>query len=345
VLRNLIAAMVSLSLVSTAVAQDWAIKMFNTTSHDFGQVPRGSKTFYKFQVKNLYEEDAHIAGVRSSCGCTTPVIVKPDLKTFETGEIVAEFNTINFSGDKEATITVVFDKPFGAEVQLQVKGFIRSDVVLQPGAVDFGTVDVGTVAEKKLAIRYAGRANWSVLQVKNPPGLETTIAQTSRGRGEVSYELAVRLKKDTAVGYLQDQITLVTNDPRNPEIQVDVEGRIVSEISVAPASLFLGAVQTGQKVTKPLIVRGKRPFKILSVVCDDASFDVTTDSQAKTVHQMTVVFTAGDKLGKIAQQIGVETDQGAMPTFTAYAHVVSSSQPVVATANHGPPRDPDDESE
>ena len=101
----------------------------------------GSKAEFRFQVKNIYEEPAHIQGVRSSCGCTTPQITRTDLKTFETGEIVAEFNTRNFTGHKSATLTVTFDKPFHAEVQLNITGFIRSDVVTQPGAIDFGTVD------------------------------------------------------------------------------------------------------------------------------------------------------------------------------------------------------------
>src|SRR5690606_33660741 len=118
-------------------------KMFNTRSHDFGTVARGAKAVYHFQVKNIYEEDAHIASVRSSCGCTTPQIVKPYLKTFEVGEIVAELNTVAFMGQKNATLTVVFDKPFYAEVQLQVSGLIRSDVVVTPGDIRLGSVDQG----------------------------------------------------------------------------------------------------------------------------------------------------------------------------------------------------------
>ena len=144
-LRHAFAALVCLLLTLVpASAQEWATKMFNITSHDFGTVAKGSKAQFRFQIKNIYEEDAHIAGVRSSCGCTTPQITKSDLKTFETAEIVAEFNTRDFQGHKTATLTVTFDKPFHAVVELHIAGFIRSDVVLQPGFVDLGTVDLGT---------------------------------------------------------------------------------------------------------------------------------------------------------------------------------------------------------
>ncbi len=336
-LRNLLAACVlGAVLASAAAAQEWATKMFTTTSHDFRSVAAGAKAEFRFQLKNLYEEDVHIKSVRSSCGCTHPVITKSDLKTFESGEIVAEFNTrMDTGGQKSATITVVFDKPFYAEVQLQVSGFIRSDVVLQPGLIDFGTVDVGAAVEKRAVLNYAGRNNWSIVKAKVPAGLETEIFETARGQGQISYELVVRLTKTAAPGYIQDQILLVTNDKGNREIPVDVEAHVVSEISVSPLSLFMGVVQPGQQVTKQLIVRGKRPFKIVGVKCDDASFDVMADGQARAIHRVPIVFTAGEKQGKITQQIAIETDQGATPTLTAYAQVVGTRQPVVARTPQG----------
>ena len=55
-----------------ASAQEWAKKMFKVTSHDFGTVARGAKAEFAFEFENIYEEEVHIASVRSSCGCTFP---------------------------------------------------------------------------------------------------------------------------------------------------------------------------------------------------------------------------------------------------------------------------------
>ena len=59
------AAMVAglLAWVSTARAQDWARKMFDHTTHDFGVIARGAKVEHRFVVENIYEEDAHIKSV------------------------------------------------------------------------------------------------------------------------------------------------------------------------------------------------------------------------------------------------------------------------------------------
>jgi hypothetical protein len=327
VLRMLLAATL-LSFVGTASvqAQDWAVKMFDTTKHDFGPVARGAKKEFRFKIKNIYEQEVHISGVRSTCNCTSPQIVKPDLNTFDTGEIVAEFNTRQFIGQKAAVVTVTFDKPAFAEVQLHVSGFIRSDVVLAPGEIDFGNVDLGSPAERRVQINYAGREDWSLTDVRaTDPNLRLQLVDMGRTRGHAAYELVVRLARTAPAGYIKEQVTLVTNDAQNAEIPVEVEGRVVSEITISPASVFMGVVQPGQVVTKQLIVRGKRPFKVTGVECDDASFEIETDDVAHVVHKLSVVFTAGEHEGKVSQQIGLKTDAGAIPTLTAFAQVVASS--------------------
>lgn len=126
-------------------AQEWATKMFSTTSHNFGTVAKGSKTEYRFVFRNIYKEPLHVVGVRTSCGCTSPEVTVRDLKTHETGEVVAKFNTRTFLGQHGATLTVTFDKPYYAEVQLRVAGNIRGDVTFEPPFVDLGNVDLAKV--------------------------------------------------------------------------------------------------------------------------------------------------------------------------------------------------------
>ena len=100
----------------------------------------GAKAEFAFELQNVYEEDIHIADVRTSCGCTTPTITKPTLKTWEKGSIVATLNTRSFVGQRNSTLTVVIDKPFYAEVPLTIAGYIHSDVDFQPGAAALGEV-------------------------------------------------------------------------------------------------------------------------------------------------------------------------------------------------------------
>ena len=118
------------------LGKDWAKAMFSETDHDFGVVARGAKLEYAFLLKNVYVEDVHIAyvSVTPTALCTSRAS-KFLLKTRDKAEIIAELDTRRVIGSEEATITVAFDRPVLAEIQLHVRSFIRGDAALQPGAI------------------------------------------------------------------------------------------------------------------------------------------------------------------------------------------------------------------
>lgn len=306
-----------------ARAQEWAEKMFSTTKHDFGIVARGADAKFAFKFKNLYKEDIHVASVRSSCGCADPRVSQDVLKSLEESEIVAQFNTISFIGKKNAVITVTIDQPYYAEVQLHVEGFIRSDIVLNPGELKFGTVPQGQEAKQTIDIEYAGRADWAITDVRTANAhLEAELEEVRRDGGRVSYRMTVFLDDQVPPGYFKDQLTVVTNDQRLERFQVDVEGKIESDVSVSPSPLFLGKVPAGTDVTKRIVVRAKKPFKVLDVTCDDESFSFEKPAEAKTFHLIPVTFHA-DKAGLVKATIHIETDlgEGVVPDLDAQAQV------------------------
>ncbi len=312
---------------STVFADDWARKMFETTEHNFGTIARGAKAEYEFPLTNVYLEDVHIASVHSSCGCTSPSIKEPVLKTYQKGAIIAKVNSDRFLGQKGATITVTFDKPFYAEVQLHVSSYIRSDVVFQPGSVQFGSIDQGKPAESTVSISYAGRPDWKILEVRSANShLSGEVVETGRDNGMVNYDLTVHMDHNMPAGYLRDHLILITNDRNMTQVPVPVEGRIETGIVVSPSSLLMGVIQPGQKVTKQLVIRGKKPFRVLSVSCDDHNFqfDTSGETAAKPLHVIPVTFQAGQDLGKVVETIRIETDLGeSAPELSAYAVVAA----------------------
>jgi hypothetical protein len=294
-----------------ATAQQWAEKMFSERSFDFGTVARAGKVEHQFVVTNLYKDDVHIASVRSSCGCTQPRIENNTIKSHEKGFVVAAFNTRAFSGQRGATVTVTIDRPQYAEITLNVRGYIRTDVVLDPNLVNFGTVPEGQPSEKKIRIEYAGRNDWRILGTKpTSPFLVAGVKEIARSAGRATYELDVQLKEGAPAGYLQNQLLLTTNDRRGTEFPVLVEGLIVPELTVSPTALMLGTLQPGQTVTKQIVVKGAKDFKIVEIRCPNDAFHFQPSNDAKTVHLVPMTFNAGDKLGNVSEKIEIVTDLG-----------------------------------
>ena len=320
----LLSGMLIAVAADAAQAQEWANKMFNVTNHNFGTVARGSKTEFRFTFRNLYKEDLHVVGVRTSCGCTSPEVTKRDLKTHETSEIVAKFNTRTFLGQHGATLTVTFDKPFFAEVQLRVAGNIRGDVTFDPPFVDLGNVDLGKGVERSVKVTHVGTTPWEIKDVRSAnPNFEVQLSKPTHTLSQSLYELTLRLKPETPAGYVKGQLILVTNDPRAAQIPMDVEGRVVAEVTVSPQLLALGAVEPGDSVTKNVVVRANKPFCVTGVSCSDGCLTCPTKDTPATVHILPVTFQAGTAAGKIERQLKITTDlgEGAVPSVTVQATV------------------------
>lgn len=303
----------ALGAVSPLAAQTWAEKMFNTREHDFGTVARGADTEYRFEITNLYKQDMNIVGVRSSCGCTSPSVENPIIKTYEKAYIVAKFNTREKIGRQGATLTVTFGAPYAAEVQLRVHGNIRSDVVFTPGAISFGDVDQGQPHEKQVLVSYAGRSNWEIVDVLNDnDNFEVELSESERVGGRVAYRLLVRLKDSVAAGRLKDQLTIVTNDVASDSqrIPLYVDAHVRPEISVTPENLVLDDLAPGEEITKRIIVRGREPFRIVTVDCGNDCLEFKTDDQSRPVHFVEVTFRAGENAGQIRTPIYIKTDRG-----------------------------------
>ncbi|TWT95995.1 hypothetical protein Pla108_30740 [Botrimarina colliarenosi] len=329
--RRLALALLALATAGPASAQDWARKMFDETDHDFGVVARGSDTVFKFPVKNIYKEDVVLESVRSSCGCTSADLEHPIIKSFETGYVVATFNTRTFTGLHSATLTVQIRQPYPAQVQVRVHGNIRGDVVFEPGSVDFGQIDQGTPQEKTVSVSFAGRSGWSIDDVRSSNDyLEADLVQRERNGGRVIYDLIVRLLDTAPAGYLKTQLVLVTNDGANPRIPLEISANVRPELSIAPDTIVLGDVPQGETVTKKLLVRGKRPFRITEVRCDDDGFAFEKSDTEDIKQIVTVRFTAKGDARRVKVPVTIATDLG--ESFVATCDVYATITAATTTA-------------
>jgi len=337
-------------LVAPSFGQQWAEDMFGERTHDFGMVARGGKIEHRFTLENIYEEDARIVSARSSCGCTTPKFSNKILKTWDKTEIVAVLDTRKFLGQKDATITVRLDLPYPAEVQLHVHAYIRSNLVIQPEAITFGTVTQGAVARNTVKVSYAGRGDWAIDEVTTDnPSLKVQAVETRRAGGLVDYDLIVELAKDAPVGYIREHLILVTNDtqPRASRVPVTVEGVVVRgvaapgvavptgvaaegivvpTITVHPSMLLLGVIGPGESATRPLVVQGSKPFKVVSATCEDKRFACATSQTPRVRHLLPVTFTADEQTGTINGKIIIKTDPAAKPVEAAVQVRVMSEE-------------------
>jgi len=311
----ILAILLAFTVPKSAKAEQWGLKLFSETHHHFGTVSRNVKTEHAFVIENCFEEDVHIAAVRSSCGCTNPVLTKNTLKSWEKGEVIAQFNTRSFIGTKTAEITVVIDRPYYAEVKLTVGGTIRSDIVVEPGEVRFGDVDLGSTKTIDLRVSYAGRKDWKIADIRgNCNYIEVRLDPVIRNGSNTSYVIHIKLKESAPVGDLQDELVVITNDEKSDQFTLPVSARVIPPVSITPTLVALGDISKGKLQQQRLIVRAKTPFAITGVDCQDGRFDFKLPEGLKTVHVVPFTFS-GELLnekdtGALKQKIVLRTSLG-----------------------------------
>lgn len=316
---NTVATICLLAISTTSVqAVEWADKMFPVKSHDFGSVAVAAKTEFRFPFKNLYVEDIHVSSVRASCNCTTPIIENHTLKTGETGYIRARFNTGSFYGKKGATLTVVIDKPFYAEVQLRVDGYIRRDIVFSPGQVDFGSVVEGRPSQTNVDLSYAGRSDWSVLNIESSdPHVTATYEESKRYGSTVGYKLHVSFDGTAQPGLTRANLVIVTNDRAMPRVPLEVSYDVRPAVIVSPQVVTLGTLKPGEVSNQRLVVRSDKPFLLKNVQAKGYQIDFEAGTEPKMMHVLPLKFTAGNIANAVQQPLIVSTDLPGNLTGTA----------------------------
>ena len=312
--RGLMLSLLAIGLLTPALghsasAQSWADKMFQEKSHDFRIVGRGTKNEFHFEFTNLYEEDVHVAKVRTSCGCTTPTLTQETLKTHETGAVVATFNTNTFIGQKSATITVVFDRPSYAEVRLNVKGFIRTDITFDPPEVNYGEIPAGQPREQEVVITHSGNRNWEITDVRSHCGnLQVRLNPAERTNNLVRYRMLVRLDGAMPDGDIRERLTLISNDRDFPTTEMAISGRVRPPVSVSPAAVSLGTTSSQGTAERRLVVRGEQPFEILDVQCADERFEFEVPVGEKKVQFVKLRFQGDGTTDPVSQEIRIVTN-------------------------------------
>ncbi len=294
---------------ASLVADDWSRNLFPVVTHDFGTVARAAKTEFRFEFENRSNQTIHVRSVRASCGCTTPIVETESVAPGQRGSILAKFNTHTHTGKRQATLTVSFDQPNYTEIQLLVKGYIRSDIVFNPGEIVFGTIPKGEAKDTIVDLDYAGRSDWQVLGVRaNDSFVNATVKEISRQGGRIKYQVAVKLAETAPAGALQSELVLDTNDRNLKTVPIRLTANIEPTIAVSPQLLALGDLKTGESIKQMLVLKGRQPFKVTDVTSD--AFDVTFEAsdESRPLHMLPLTITPRDGTGLTQGKLFVKTD-------------------------------------
>ena len=299
-------------LPRSAGADSWVDTVFPERAFDFGTVARGSKVHHSFKLVNRTSDEIHIAAWRTKCGCTEVRVGAREVPPGTQTVIEAVIDTTKFQGYKASGLTLVLDRPTFAEIDLNLTCFIRGDLMLAPGQVDFGVVQRASAPPVTLNLIYSGGIpNWGIVRMQTQSTHLTSKLQ-ELGRtpeGATQYQLIAQLKPTVANGYFKDEITLYTNDPSSPMIPISVSATVQTAVSLSPTILNLGRVRPGEVIKKTVLVRSSQPFKLTDVKPSKSELSAQPDPEgARPLHVVNLTFKAPPTAGPYNAVCEISTD-------------------------------------
>jgi hypothetical protein len=303
----------------------WGESLFETRQHNFGKVAIGAKAEYRFAMTNHFKQNIRVISLNTSCGCTLSELSSQFIASGSTEYLTATLNTNGqHTLENKAIITIHFEVTVEGRVlydsaQLIVSGYIRPDVVLLPGVIEFGAVKRGETVVRQIRLEYAGgNEGWELTKVdRSNPHIHVRAEAipfpngSFRQNGEIHYQITATLKPDAPAGYVRDVIRFSTNEKnelnkinekqtqddfgnyetsRENEIIIPINGVVTEPLQIKPSPFVIGLADNETSVSKNIVIRSNKQFKILSVSCEDKQLGFTFAEHESSIQIIAVFF-------------------------------------------------------
>ena len=218
---------------------------FETTSINYGKVQRGQKVPVAFKVKNVSDRVVEIARVQPGCGCTAAGDNPTSIKPGESSEIKVTFDSTGRQGTQTKSLTVFTKDPDQPEITLTFTGTIMVDIALSTTSVDFGMVDESKGATQSFNLTSTLPAPLKITKVESADARLTvkhliTESMDVSGTPSQVATFSVEVPAGFPDPEFASNITIETDaqPPAENRFFVIARGRVVGDISMAPARIF-----------------------------------------------------------------------------------------------------------
>jgi hypothetical protein len=117
-------------------------------------------------------------------------------------------------------------------------------------------------------------------------------------------------------GFLENQITVQTNDRRLKSFPISFHASIERSLKMSPPSIALGVVKPNEPISQRLTITAKKEFKLMAIESELAEIHCDLAQEAKRVHMLNLVILPkpsqlliGEAQGKVLIRTDSTTDE------------------------------------
>ncbi len=294
--------------------------------YTFGMMAQRAEGKRTWVVRNEGEGDLLLTMVASSCSCTIASLAEGKTATVKPGgstEITLSWNTKDRDGSYHQSATIATNDPARPTFELAAEGTVRPAIVVVPDTViNFMEVSNDEPDHRLGVILFsADKPDLKILKLTtSKPGVilaEHEPLSKEDGKAlkvEAGHRVNVDVKSGLPLGVFREEVVVVTDHPRQPEMRLIVTGKMMGPIRVTPferVRMHEVSSRRGQRVELGLLVRGHRPTRFQAARTPEklkveiASGD-KPDEGGK--YRMAVIVPPGTPPGEIDDEIVLQTD-------------------------------------
>jgi len=212
---------------------------FERTEADFGEVTKGSVVSEVFPIKNTGQATLRVERVELSSG-GMKIAVKQDIEPGTTENARISWDTSSFAGDAVGQVLLYMNDPRRPRVALTLEGRVLADVEIIPRPAFYLSQFVGQESIESVVLRNNREQPLEILGLERQgEHFEAGFDVVEPGR---SYRLVVTVPPETLPGRYRESMTVLTDDPQNRRINVEVNVLVKTPVFANPEALDFGTV-------------------------------------------------------------------------------------------------------
>ena len=197
-------------------------------TYNFGTIPQGKKVNHNFVIRNSGDAPLQIKEVNVSCGCTAAKPSSSLIAPGKSAEIQVVFDSINFSGRVQKTISLVTNAGKAPNFTLALDGTIVEALQVTPHQLNLGAIKPGVAKQTTITVTNRGANSVKLLSANltsTTLQVKVNIRKSELKSGETgSIDLTITPRSDAKVmsGYLH----IMTDSAQKKELTIPVYASI-----------------------------------------------------------------------------------------------------------------------
>jgi hypothetical protein len=248
---NLVVAVATVDRAAASPTYGAPRAVVNATTYSLGRVPRGTVLSERFVIDNVGSTPLVIESMQFS----SPGIRARVAQTIEPGksaELVVDWDTANYTRDAEVQVALQLNDPASPQLVLTLSGFVVSPIEFDPVPAFYLSQFVGETSSQAVTLRNNTDRTLEVTgTVQEGEGFTLAVAPMMPGK---AFQVTATAASDLPPGQYQESAWVLTNDPEQPKIRLDVNILVKPEVYASVEALDMGQLHLTSVKANPSVL-------------------------------------------------------------------------------------------